>query len=144
MKALKAMIAQHPAFSWSDDTKQITPRADYPGHLVTRGFVQDCDRYRFDRMLCMRTEAPQWRQYDTSQDAWYFGIWISVEHRAIFCYAEGDLTLTEFPTLEDLRAELARLEQVYGHPPPAWIVYDLDARPVTRTEVFSPRPEVPQ
>lgn len=39
--------------------------------------------------------AKGFAQVDTRQDAPYFGLWASARKRQIFCYCEGDISLTE-------------------------------------------------
>lgn len=85
------------------------------------------ERYGYDLRLC----AAGWRQYDTNQDAWYFGVWVDVEGRRVFTYAEGDRCLVECPTLESFRAELDEMSRFYGEPP-AFAVAISDDGTVTR------------
>lgn len=93
-------------------------------------------RYLFDGDICKPSEG--WKQYDTDQDAWYFGVWVQTEARWILTYAEGDLSLVQCPTAESFKAELASMAKFYGDPPPAWTVIDTDAG--TLTKYFDERP----
>ena len=93
------------------------------------------DRYYYDRTLL----AQGWQQYDTDQDAWYFGIWINPEKRETFTYAEGDTCHVIAPSIEAFRAELARLYQ-YHPQAPAFISIDPEAGVVTHH--FEAKPEV--
>ena len=54
------------------------------GCRIDRGSHQ-ADRYYYDRTLL----AQGWQQYDTEEDAWYFGVWIHTEKLETFTYAEG-------------------------------------------------------
>jgi hypothetical protein len=81
--------------------------------------------------------AQGWKQFDTSQDAWYFGVWVNLEKRMTFTYAEGDRTLVVCPDDDHLRAELKDAVEFYGDPPPAFICFDPDG---TRTDVYDTRP----
>jgi len=98
------------------------------GKKVSRGFDPDGSRYLFDGTLL----AVGWKQYDTDQDAWYFGMWYHPEIMATFCYCEGDLILVECATEDAWGKELAEMSDLYGAPPPAFVV--IDASGVT--EVF--------
>lgn len=49
------------------------------------------DRYEFDFKTC--TYANGFAQFDTKQDASYFGTWVSPSERKIVSYCEGDLTV---------------------------------------------------
>jgi hypothetical protein len=93
------------------------------------------DRYYFDFGPCQPKFG--WFQYDTSQDASYFGVWVHKESRETLTLCEGDLTLVECSTLESFRAELADAERCYGAPPPCAITVD-DSGVVTR--YYDPRP----
>lgn len=109
------------------------------GNLIVHRFLVDCDRYYFDAKL---TKADGWTQYDTDQDAWYFGIWVNVTRREIVTYAEGDYYWTKAVTNEMLADELRDMAEFHGDPPPFAIVYD--AANGTRTECYDPnaRPTV--
>ncbi|MBL0665587.1 hypothetical protein JD488_02545 [Aeromonas jandaei] len=104
------------------------------GCRIDRGSHQ-ADRYYYDRTLL----AQGWQQYDTEEDAWYFGIWIHTEKLETFTYAEGDTSHVIAPNVEAFRAELARLYQ-YHPQAPAFISIDPEAGVVTRH--FEAKPEV--
>jgi hypothetical protein len=98
------------------------PETNERGNAIYRDFEADRklgihrgeDRYYYD------FEALKgWRQFDTSQDAWYFGVWVNICERMTFTYAEGDRTLVICPTLESFKAELANAAEFYGPPPAA-------------------------
>lgn len=91
-------------------------------------------RYGYDGALLPRG----WKQYDTREDAWYFGVWVNSEENSIFCYAEGDRAFTQCENKEEFKAELARMAEFYGDPPPAFSVIDLEAG--TYQEVYDVRP----
>ncbi|MBJ7017101.1 hypothetical protein [Vibrio cholerae] len=92
-------------------------------------------RYYYDRMLL----AKGWQQYDTEEDAWYFGIWIHTEKLETFTYAEGDTSHVIAPSVEAFRTELARIYQCHPQTP-AFISIDPEAGVVTRH--FEAKPEV--
>jgi hypothetical protein len=95
----------------------------------------DADRYRFDFKYCKRENG--WRQYDTNQDAWYFGVWVHEGDRVTVTYCEGDLTMTHSPDGDTFRRELASMAEFYGDPPPAAVAIDADGK---RTEYYDTRP----
>ncbi len=83
------------------------------------------DRYFYD------FEAlPGWKQYDTRQDASYFGMWVNIPQRMTFTYCEGDRTLVVCPTLESFQAELADAAQFYGDPSAAAVAYGQDGQAI--------------
>ncbi|QTL93864.1 hypothetical protein [Aeromonas jandaei] len=104
------------------------------GCRIDRGSHQ-ADRYYYDRTLL----AQGWQQFDTEEDAWYFGIWINTEKLETFTYAEGDTSHVIAPSVEAFRAELARLYQ-YHPQAPAFISIDPEAGVVTHH--FEAKPEV--
>ena len=65
-------------------------------------FIGDGDRYRFDTGRC--SIARGFAQLDTSQDAWYYGIWASPRRLEVVSYAEGDLSVTKCETVEEFAA----------------------------------------
>ncbi|KKN37278.1 hypothetical protein LCGC14_0765160 [marine sediment metagenome] len=112
------------------------PEINKRGNTVLRSF-HSTERYRFDFKLC--TAEKGWRQYDTDQDAWYFGVWVHPEKRLIVTYAEGDVTVTKCPTEEGYHAELSYMAEFYGPPPPAFITIDYPNGGITK--YFDKRPE---
>ncbi|MGL5092190.1 MAG: hypothetical protein ACRC8B_14900 [Aeromonas sobria] len=104
------------------------------GCRIDRGSHQ-ADRYYYDRTLL----AQGWQQYDTEEDAWYFGIWINTETLETFTYAEGDTNHVIAPNVGAFRSELARLYQ-YHPQAPAFISIDPEAGVMTRH--FEAKPEV--
>jgi hypothetical protein len=93
------------------------------------------DRYQFDFNICAIKDG--WSQYDTNQDAWYFGVWVHVEGRITVTFAEGDFTLVECPTKNSFKAELADAAAFYGDPPPAFRCIDDDG---SVTHFYDTRP----
>jgi hypothetical protein len=92
--------------------------------LPAWSFFADADRYQFDFGLC--SAASGWQQYDTDQDAWYFGIWVNVKLRLIVSYVEGDITVVDCLNETGLTRELATMADFYGEPPPAFVTIDAD------------------
>lgn len=109
-------------------------RAEAADHAL--GVPRQPARYGYDLMLIKRG----YRQYDTHQDAWYFGVWVHLTDWIVFTYAEGDRTLVQCLNRDAMRAELADMAQCYGDPPPAFI--SLDPEDNTRTLYFDARPSV--
>lgn len=105
------------------------------GNQIKRGF-DHTDRYKFDFGMCSHDKG--WVQYDTDQDAWYFGVWVHPEKRLIFTYAEGDTSLVTCPTIESYKAELKSMAEFYGDPPPAFRAISNDGQV---THYYDTRPE---
>ena len=111
-------------------------RTNARGNHVASCFVgPHRDRYHYDFEACRAEDG--WRQYDTDQDAWYFGVWVHPARREIVTFAEGDESRVSCPSPDSFRAELAAMAEFYGPPPPAFIVID-DHGQVTK--VYDPRP----
>lgn len=53
------------------------------------------ERYEVD--FCEDFHTDGWQQYDTEQDAWYFGVWVNPGRLMILSYAEGDWYLKILP-----------------------------------------------
>jgi hypothetical protein len=94
----------------------------------------DRERYFYDKNL-----SADWKQYDTEQDAPYFGVWVNIKEMKIVSFAEGDETIAIAPTLKAFKAELESMADFYGPPPPAFKVIDSDG---ALTHYFDERPTV--
>ena len=85
------------------------------GNTITRSFHPYRERYHYDLKRCPSSKG--WWQFDTDQDAPYFGVWVNPKRREILTFAEGDETLVTCPTEESFTAEVAGLVEFYGPPP---------------------------
>lgn len=117
--------------------KNSEPRTNDRGNQVYSEFIGSMDRLHFDFKECKGEDG--WKQFDTEQDAWYFGVWIHVEKRMTVTYAEGDLTVVTCPSLETFRAELEDAEKFYGAVPCSLIGIDDDGQV---TKYYDERPKV--
>jgi len=59
------------------------------GHRTRKAFL-DADRYLFDFNL-----DGEWEQFDTEDDAAYFGVWLNKAKLRTLAYIEGDLIFTQ-------------------------------------------------
>jgi hypothetical protein len=103
------------------------PEINKNGARVERAFYMGRERYMYDFQLCRSDDG--WKQYDTDQDAWYFGVWVHKEDRVIVTYAEGDETTVTCPTQESFDKELADMNAFFK-PAPALIGLDMDGSEV--------------
>lgn len=112
-----------------------TTRRNERGNQVNELFIDDCERsrYAFDYDL-----DKGWKQYDTDQDASYFGIWVNIAKRKTLTYAEGDLILVTCESDEHLKSELKAMEEFHGEPPPAFVAIGNDGV----TNYYDNRPAV--
>lgn len=104
------------------------------GNLVTSAFIEGSNRYFFDERVTRGGAG--WQQWDTSQDASYFGVWVHRDLRQIMTFAEGDITVVECPDDGGFRAEIESMESLYGEAPPAATAYGPDG---SVTHIFSSR-----
>lgn len=104
----------------------LTEETNEHGDTVWTMFVPDADRYLFDFKHC--TARDGWRQFDTDQDAWYFGMWIHDKRRHVVMFAEGDLVVTECVDHDHFIAHLERLHACHGDPPPAAVAIGEDGQ----------------
>ena len=108
-------------------------RRNERGNLVLESLAGG-ERYVWDSVLM----PSGWEQYDTTSDAAYFGVWVHLEDRATFCFAEGDLILVLCDSDEAFEAELDSMADFYGRPPPFATVIDLEARQMTKIVATRP------
>jgi len=104
------------------------------GNRIERYFLPS-DRYRYDFDLCSSKEG--WKQYDTQQDASYFGVWVHPEKMMTVTYCEGDVSFVFCKDEDSYHAELSSMAEFYGDPPyaavsfgPEGTTYYYDERPV--------------
>ena len=116
---------------------QFTRPSDSGNTVHDMGYTGIEERYKFDFDLCKPEDG--WHQFDTNQDASYFGIWVNVEERAVVTFADGDLSVVVCEDDDHMRAELASMVKFYGSAPPAFIVIDEDG---SRTDYYTDRPSV--
>lgn len=93
------------------------------GNRICRSFGPE-DRYVFDARLLKEG----WRQYDTTQDASYFGVWVHENEMKILTFAEGDVMLVECQTPESFAREIEHMDAYYGPPPPSFTVLDTEGK----------------
>jgi len=103
----------------------------YRAHCSTDRYVVDFAEDRAD-----------WIQFDTDQDAHYFGVWVNRRTLQTLTYAEGDWSLIECPSVLEFNEELESNCQFYGTAP-AFTYIDQDHSTVThvyqgRLELFIP------
>jgi hypothetical protein len=76
----------------------------------TETFVGNSDRYYYDEKLCFNGD---YEQFDTDQDAWYFGIWVNKKTMTIVTYAEGDESTIQFENADEYNSEIKKLCEFY-------------------------------
>jgi len=74
------------------------------GNATRYAFLMEGERYLFDLNL-----DQGWSQFDSTSDAWYFGIWLCKDKLRLLTYAEGDVEFTQCKDAESFDTELAVL-----------------------------------
>ncbi len=88
-----------------DEAEEATdPRGNPMRQLLIPG-----DRYRFDFNL----DLGEWQQFDTDNDASYFGVWVNKTTLRTLQFIEGDLYLTQCADAAAYDAEIAALCSFY-------------------------------
>jgi|15BtaG_2_1085339.scaffolds.fasta_scaffold00600_26 hypothetical protein len=100
---------------WKNKTINDEQTVNKHGNIERERYV-DASRALYDWNLCKASEG--WQQYDTDQDAWYFGVWINPAGLMIVTYAEGDRTLTICPSKDRYDKEIDAMNEFYGAQPP--------------------------
>ena len=87
-------------------------RENERGNTIHETWVGSCDRYRVDCAPDFTSEG--WEQFDTDQDAHYFGVWLNRSKLLTLTYAEGDWTLVVCSDAAHYNAEVADAIRFYG------------------------------
>lgn len=105
--------------------KDSSPRMTSEGNpIYDLGLLPNTERYTFDFKLCKSEDG--WQQYDTNQDAWYYGIWVHIEGRLIVTFCEGELSVVHCENDARLKEHLDSMAKFHGDPPPAFKVINED------------------
>lgn len=89
----------------------------------------DAERYGVDFADSFTAEG--WEQFDTDQDAWYFGQWVNPKTMTTLCYCEGDWSVVECADKDAYNAEIQSIIDSYGE---GRIALVIDPEAKTRTE----------
>lgn len=69
------------------------------------------ERYTIDYDRSFKAEG--WMQYDTEQDAAYFGVWVNKQLLRTLTFCEGDLILVECLNADSFNAEIENMNEFY-------------------------------
>lgn len=87
------------------------PERTASGSIITRSFIANGNT---GSVAHMRPRAEGWVTYPTSQDAWYYGVWVNPRKRETLTYAEQDVFHTVSETEEQFRDELKAMAESNG------------------------------
>lgn len=107
--------------------RQEPTRTNERGNAVYHWFGS-ADRYVVD--FAEDRQEQGWEQFDTDQDACYFGLWVNWAKLMTLSYAEGDWYLVVCPDREHYLAEIQSAIEFYGEGRIA-AVFDLNAHTET-------------
>lgn len=96
---------------WLIETGNTDDKPNERGNTVHR---LSCDSQRYLVDFAEDFTAEHWQQYDTDQDAWYFGVWVNPHSLRILTYCEGDWSLVSCLDNELYNAEIASMNEFYG------------------------------
>ena len=85
---------------------------NHNGCTIKRNLYCYRERYYYDERLA---QSDGWKQFDTWQDAPYFGVWVNSATRQIMTFAEGDETLVTAPDESAFDAELSDCVEFYSN-----------------------------
>lgn len=95
----------------------VTHARKQPADINDRGnaihrFNASAQRYVIDFADDFKPDG--WEQFDTDQDAGYFGVWVNRRQLLTLTYAEGDWSLVVCPDAEHYKAEVQSMIDFYG------------------------------
>ena len=99
VSAMVAMLLKQP------------PRTNERGNQVYQAWLSS-SRYVIDFADDFKAEG--WMQYDTDQDAEYFGVWVNKGKLMTLSYTEGDWYLVTCADAAHFNAEIASANAFYG------------------------------
>lgn len=91
--------------------KVAPPERTDTGAIIRRSFIENGNTESTARMRPMELG---WKHYPTSQDAWYFGVWINPRSLETLCYAEQDVTHIQCENFIQFQRELRRMAFFHG------------------------------
>lgn len=87
------------------------PERNHHGNIVTRSFIANGDT---GSTANMRPRAEGWVSYPTSQDAWYYGVWINPIKFETLSYCEQDVTHVKCENQDKFFLQLEDMAQFHG------------------------------
>ena len=106
--------------------------------IVEHTFISS-NRYAFD----FSDEAKNgWKQYDTSQDAWYYGVWYNPEKMQVLDYTEGDVYLCSTLSWGEWIEKMKAMDKFHGAAPPMAVAgsrLGMDGKLVDPVPIFDER-----
>lgn len=108
--------------------KRQEAEANERGNLVHR-FFGPAERYLVD--FAPDFTAGGWLQFDTDQDAHYFGVWVNPRLLLTLTYCEGDWILAQCPDTRHYNAEISDAIEFYDEGRICTVI-DMDAKTTTR------------
>lgn len=95
----------------AEHQKVAQPARTPTGAIRVDGWIENGSASKVSQRL--RREGG-WLDYSTSEDAWYFGVWINPQRLMLETYTEGDTCTISCENPQQFKAELQRLAAFYG------------------------------
>lgn len=105
-KLMAATIEQ-----WITRINRFGDRTDLNDGTVRHCLHRDAERYAID--FAEDFKAGGWKQFDTSQDAWYFGVWVNPSRLGVLTYCEGDWSFEVCPGKDQYNALIRSMCECY-------------------------------
>ncbi len=106
LKAYPEFNGESVRFIWPGSFHKGTAGGE--GYQVEYYFCADPDRCRYSMDNVHASLG--FYQWDTNQDAIYFGTWVDPAGLHILTYCEGDISLVTCHTVQDYKAYLAKMD----------------------------------
>ena len=107
----KAMRIIEVLRQWAKDKEPDNTRVNPQGNILAHSFCHH-DRYLWD--FCSEFTSAGFKQFDTDQDAHYFGTWVNPQTMEVFSYIEGDVHLVVCEDKEQYNKEIQSMIDYYG------------------------------
>lgn len=92
-------------------TAEARPERTSSGAIINRSFIENGTT---ESTVHLRPHNQGWIHYPTSQDAWYFGIWINGEMLQTLSYTEQDVAHVICENADQFRDELKAMALFHG------------------------------
>ncbi len=92
-------------------TAQAKPERTSSGAIINRSFIENGTT---ESTAHLRPYQQGWIHYPTSQDAWYYGIWINPERLQTLSYTEQDVAHVICENPDQFRGELKAMALFHG------------------------------
>ncbi len=97
---------------WTERLKASGSKSETDRGMPIWRLFRDSERYLIDFATDFTVEG--WEQFDTDQDAAYFGVWVNPQTLTTLTYAEGDWSVVQCSDKAAYNAEIQSMLDFYG------------------------------